>query len=97
MLSLLGLDMYELRLKYGRQRLRGFEPDEDYYESEEDEEGDDGGVVAVEVPKVVELEESTEEQWANETLNMKTIATWLDARANDGCVRAGCRDRAQTD
>lgn len=60
MLDLLGLDMRTLRLKFGRQALRGKEPEVDIKEHTKvdcDDEDEDEG------EKIVELEAESEEEW----------------------------------
>lgn len=87
-----------LRSKYGRQPLRGYDPDEGL--DEEDEEGeqqdddDDDGKAAedVEGAKIEEIVERTEEDWASTVFALGRLAKFFDNRANDKCVAAHSRE-----
>jgi hypothetical protein len=68
--------VFNLRGKYGRQSLRGYNPED----PEPDDEGDDDDDEA----RIVELDDSSEEARAAEKLNVDLITRWLDDRANDG-------------
>lgn len=73
------MDVQSLRQKYGRQSLRGYNPDEG--ESEEGEGGSDDDEGDEEEKHELE---GTEEEWASERFSVEVIAKWLDDRANDG-------------
>ena len=74
------LDVIQLRNKYGRQSLRGYNPDE----PESDEEVDSDAEGEDPVTRIIEIDEESEGVWANEKLDERLIASWLDNRANDG-------------
>lgn len=81
MLNLLGLDMRTLRLKFGRQALRGKEPEVDVKEHtkvDSDDEDEDEG------EKIVDLEAESEDEWVGKHLTPEELARWLDDRSNDG-------------
>lgn len=74
------MDVSLLRDKYGRQSLRGYNPDD---ETDEDDSEDEAEKVSA---RIFEIDETSEGVWAKEKFDEGLISTWLDDRANDGRV-----------
>ncbi|KAI5480746.1 hypothetical protein MNV49_007152 [Pseudohyphozyma bogoriensis] len=82
LLAFIKCDVYLLRLKYGRQALRGFTPtlanptDPDGEGGPEEENNSD--------KEEFEMDDKDEEAWASRCLTREGVAKWLEDRSNDG-------------
>ncbi|KAM0753265.1 hypothetical protein T439DRAFT_378964 [Meredithblackwellia eburnea MCA 4105] len=81
-------DVTQLRIKFGRQALRGVEPERNPNLQQDDEEkkkkGADSDDDEAEEVIPFDLDSQDEEAWGARTFDRERIAKWLDDRSNDG-------------